>query len=91
MVWVTLEAVARPRASRMNCAERMWGVAEVANAYYGQFLPMAGSGSVRISVVSQFEISALGGKWTSGYWSHRQCDAQIVPNLTSEQRRLKLL
>ena len=66
------------------------GVSEVASAYYGQFLSMAGSGSVRISVVSQFEISALGGKWTSGYWSHRQCDAQIVPDLTSEQRRLKL-
>jgi hypothetical protein len=65
-------------------------VSEVASAYYGQFLSMAGSGSVRISVVSQFEISALGGKWTSGYWSHRQCDAQIVPDLTSEQRRLKL-
>ena len=39
-------------------------------------------------VVSQFEISALGGKWTSDYWPHRQRDAQIVSNLTSEQRRL---
>src|SRR5215472_14789850 len=42
------------------------------------------------SVVSQIEIFALGGKRTSGYWSHRQYDAQIVSNLTSVQRRLKL-
>jgi hypothetical protein len=41
------------------------------------------------SVVSQFEISALGGERTSGYWSHRQCDTQIVSNLTV-RRRLKL-
>ena len=41
-------------------------------------------------VMSQFEISALGGKRTSGYWPHRQCDAQIIFNLTSVQRRLKL-
>jgi phage gp46-like protein len=40
-------------------------------------------------VVSQFEIFALGGERTSGYWSDRQCDAQIVSNLTV-QRRLKL-
>jgi hypothetical protein len=40
-------------------------------------------------VVSQFEISALGGERTSGYWSHRQCDTQIVSNLTV-RRRLKL-
>ena len=40
-------------------------------------------------VVSQIEIFALGGERTSGYWSHRQCDAQIVSNLTV-QRRLKL-
>jgi len=40
-------------------------------------------------VVSQFEISTLGGEQTSGYWSHRQCDTQIVSNLTV-RRRLKL-
>ena len=40
-------------------------------------------------VVSQIEIFALGGERTSGYWSHRQCDAQIVSNLTV-QRRLKV-
>ncbi len=40
-------------------------------------------------VVSQFEISALGGERTSGYWSHRQCDTHIVSNLTV-RRRLKL-
>lgn len=40
-------------------------------------------------VVSQIEIFALGGERTSGYWSHRQCHAQIVSNLTV-QRRLKL-
>ena len=44
---------------------------------------------LQISVVSQIEIFALGGERTSGYWSHRQCDAQIVSNLTV-QRRLKL-
>jgi hypothetical protein len=42
-----------------------------------------------VSVVSQFEISALGGERTSGYWSHRQCDTQIVSDLTV-RRRLKL-
>jgi hypothetical protein len=40
-------------------------------------------------VVSQFEISALGGERISGYWSHRQCDTQIVSNVTV-RRRLKL-
>jgi hypothetical protein len=32
--------------------------------------------------------SEMGG--TSGYWSHRQRGAQIVSNLTSAQRRLKV-
>ena len=27
---------------------------------------------------------------TPGYWSHRQCGAQIVSNLISAERRLKL-
>ena len=28
--------------------------------------------------------------YTAGYWSHRQCGAQIVSNLISAERRLKL-
>jgi hypothetical protein len=31
-----------------------------------------------------------GHKRTPGYWSHRQCGAQIVSNLISAERRLKL-
>jgi hypothetical protein len=31
-----------------------------------------------------------GHKRTAGYWSHRQCGAQIVSNLISAERRLKL-
>jgi hypothetical protein len=28
-------------------------------------------------------LEDIAGKWTCGYWSHRQCGAQVVFNLTS--------
>jgi hypothetical protein len=35
-------------------------------------------------------IVCFGPKRTPGYWSHRQCGAQIASNLISMERRLKL-
>jgi len=38
---------------------------------------------VPITALRDDDRRLVGGKRTSGYWSHRQCDAQIVSNLTS--------
>jgi hypothetical protein len=47
------------------------------------------SGSAEWRVVSQFENLGI-GKRASGYWSHIQRGVQIVFNLNSARRRLKL-
>src|SRR5205823_13932102 len=38
---------------------------------------------VPITALRDDDRRLVGGKRTSGYWSHRQCGAQIVSNLTS--------
>ena len=75
-----LEGYGTPDQWRKNFSERI-GFEEAHEE--------AGVGGPYFSVVSQIEIFALGGERSSGYWSHRQCDAQIMSNLTV-QRRLKL-
>ena len=63
------------------------------------FLMASGLRSVRDKALTYFEEAlhapdqsfdfTLGHKRTPGYWSHRQCGAQIVYNLISAQRWFK--
>ena len=55
-----------------------------------QFIRRYGEVAVGADILEMSTSDGLGGKWTSGYWSHRQSGAQIVSSLTSAQRRLKL-